>query len=107
VNVLARPFVIRRNTFDPVMDREEERGYNEGRIKGWAAGSAVPDVHFDAKSGRTIEARKAFRLTLRQLADRYVFGRWSEDPLEARLQQSGYIIDLAGAGMRHGLIVAE
>ncbi len=102
VSLFAKRFVIRKNAFDPVMDREEALGYNEGLIKGWAAGAGVP-----RRFMRDKDVRKAYRIALRRLADRRDTGPWSTNEDEARLQQSGYVIELAAAGVRHGLIVAE
>jgi len=84
------------------MDREEALGYNEGLIKGWAAGSGVPHRFM-----RDQEVRKAYRIALRRLADRTISGSWSRDADEARLQQWSYVVDLAAAGMREGLIVPD
>jgi hypothetical protein len=43
IDVFLKRFVIRTNVWDPVMDREEALGYNEGLIKGWGVGDAVPE----------------------------------------------------------------
>jgi hypothetical protein len=107
VTRFAKRFVIRRNAFDPVMDREEALGYNEGLTKGWAAGSAVPETFFDANSNKVIDKKKAYSIALRRLAGRYDSGPWSRNPDEARLQQVAYVIELAAAGLRQGLIVPE
>jgi hypothetical protein len=56
---------------------------------------------------RDKEVRKAYRIALRRLAGRHDAGAWSQNADEARLQQSGYVIELAAAGVRHGLILAE
>jgi len=105
VQLFVKRFVIRRNKFDPVMDREEALGYNEGLIKGWAAGAGVPEKLFSHRFNE--DKKKAYRIALRRLANRHDTGSWSRDADEARLQQSGYVIELAAAGMRHGLIVPE
>jgi hypothetical protein len=102
INLFAKRFVIRKNRFDPVMDREEALGYNEGLIKGWGAGAGVPHRFMRDK-----EVRKAYRIALRRLADRRPSGPWSRNADEARLQQWSYVVDLAAAGMREGLIVPE
>ncbi|HMQ05049.1 MAG TPA: hypothetical protein PKD26_14105 [Pyrinomonadaceae bacterium] len=107
VHLFAKRFVIRKNVFDPVMDREEALGYNEGLIKGWGTGSAVPDAFFDFSTGKVVDKRKSFRIALRKLAGRRDSGGWSRNADEARLQQSSYVIELAAAGLRHGLIVVE
>lgn len=107
VSRFGKPFVIRTNAWDSVMDREETMGYNEGLIKGWGAGSAVPETFYDAASDKLVDKKKAYRIALRRLAGITAHGEWSTNWDEAALQQSNYVIYLAGAGVRHGLIVAE
>jgi hypothetical protein len=107
VQRFAKRFVIRRNAFDSVMDREEALGYNEGLIKGWAAGSAVWEKYYDARLGKVVDKKKAYRIALRRLADRHDSSPWSANEDMARLQQVDYVINLAAAGLKHGLIVPE
>lgn len=104
---LAKPFVIRTNAFDPVMDREEALGYNEGLTKGWAVGSAVWETFYDSRLDKVVDKKKSYRIALRRLAGRHDSGEWSRNWDEARLQQDNYVIELAGAGIRNGLIVPE
>jgi hypothetical protein len=87
------------------MDREEALGYNEGLIKGWGVGAGVPEKLFTHRLNQ--EKKKAYRIALRRLANRHDTGPWSTNEDMARLQQSGYVIELAAAGIRHGLIVPE
>jgi hypothetical protein len=105
VRLFVKRFVIRRNKFDTVMDREEALGYNEGLIKGWGVGSGVPEKLFAHRSNQ--EKKKAYRIALRRLAKRHDSGPWSANEDMARLQQSGYVIELAAAGLRRGLIVPQ
>ncbi len=51
--------------------------------------------------------KKTFRMTLRNAANRHGSREWSRNDDEARQQQVSYVIQLAGAGIRSGLIVAE
>ena len=107
VQGFAVKFVIRKNVWDSVMDREEALGYNEGLIKGWAAGSAVWETWYDKNQNKVVDKKKDYRIALRRLANIHADGEWSRNPDEARLQQRNYVIELAAAGMRHGLIVME
>lgn len=107
VQRFAMRFVVRRNAFDPVMDREEALGYNEGLIKGWGVGIGIPDLKALTTIKMVEDKKKAYRIALRRLANRHDDGPWSRNADEAKLQQVGYVIDLAAAGVRHGLIVAE
>ena len=59
-------------------------------------GSALPE-----------NAKKAYRIKLRNLADIHGSGRWSRNSDEAYLEQRNYVIELAGAGVRNGVIKAE
>ncbi len=96
VTRFGRRFVVNANAFDPVATREEALGYNKGLLTGFAAGHSTPEP-----------MRKSFRIALRKLAGRTDSGDWARDDDVARLQQVGYVIELAAAGVRHGLIVAE
>ena len=107
VQRFAKRFVIRRYVWDPVMDREEALGYNEGLIKGWAAGSAVPETWYDKDLNKVVDKKKAYRIALRRLANIHADGDWSRNFDEAALQQRNYVIELAGPGLHHGLIVPE
>src|SRR5262249_20258348 len=68
IRLFVKRFVIRRNKFDTVMDREEALGYNEGLIKGWAVGASVPEKLFSHRLNQ--EKKKAYRIALRRLANR-------------------------------------
>jgi hypothetical protein len=103
----AMPFPVRRNAFDSLADREEALGYNEGLTKGWAAGNGVPETFYDQKSKQTIDPKKQYRIALRRLAGRTDSGSWSTNENEKRLQQRNYVIELAAAGVKNGLIVME
>lgn len=107
VHRFAKRFVIRKNAFDSVADREEALGYNEGLIKGWAAGNGVPETYYEKSLDKVIDKKKSYRIALRRLAGRTDSGPWSNNEDVARLQQTGYVIELAAAGVRHGLIVME
>ena len=107
VSVFAKPFVIRKNAFAPSLDREEALSYNEGLIKGWAAGEGVWESFYDKSQDKVIDKKQSYRIALRKLAGRRDSGSWSRDPDRARLQQSSYVIELAGAGIKHGLILPE
>ena len=87
--------VIPRNHFVPQADRVEAVAHNEGLFIGYALGM-----------GGTAEGKKAFRIALRKLAARTDNAAWSQNADEARLQQIDYVISLASAGVKHGLIVA-
>ena len=96
VTRFGKRFVVNANSFDAGATREETIGYNEGLVAGFAAGYATSD-----------EQAKNFRIALRKLAGRADAGDWARDSDVARLQQVGYVIALAGAGVRHGLLVSE
>ena len=94
VSRFGRRYVVNPNAFDPIASKEETVGYNEGLVAGFAAGRATPDP-----------MKKKFRIVLRRLARRTDSGDWSRNDDAARLQQVSYVIDLAGAAVRSGLIV--
>lgn len=75
------------------MDSIRVTAYNGGLKTGYRAGSALPAA-----------AKKAYRITLRKLANRHDAGQWSKNEDQARLQQVDYVIALASAGLRHGFI---
>jgi hypothetical protein len=105
--VLAMPFVIRKNKFDPVMDREEALGYNEGLRMGWGVGFMVPEYDRWNPTAKDLNFKRAYRIALRRLAGISASGPWSTHPDEARFQQRSYVVYLAAAGLRIGLIVPE
>ncbi|MBK8913150.1 MAG: hypothetical protein IPM64_00875 [Phycisphaerales bacterium] len=88
--------VVLRNHFVPEADRVEAVAHNEGLFVGFALGM-----------GGKAEGKKAFRIALRKLAGRVDDAPWSRDADEARLQQVDYVISLASAGVKHGLIVGK
>jgi len=106
VRLFAMPFAIRRNSFAPELDREEAMSFNEGLIKGWATGNAVPN-NFIMDHLSEKDKKKIYRIALRQLANRHDSAAWSKDQDEARNQQISYVIQLAGAGLKNGMIVPE
>jgi hypothetical protein len=95
-SIFGRPYVVRANSWDARMDVEETLGLNEGLHKGFGLGSATPE-----------DRKKGYRIALRRLAGRHDAGPWSRNSDEAHLQQRNYVLELAGAGVRQGLIVAE
>ncbi|MGI6419859.1 MAG: hypothetical protein ACOX1P_29845 [Thermoguttaceae bacterium] len=84
---------LRINAADEAMDSIRVTAYNGGLKTGFRAGSALPAA-----------AKKAYRITLRKLANRQDAGQWSKNEDQARLQQVDYVIALATAGLRHGVI---
>lgn len=95
VGLFRRPF-LRINKFDEAMDRIRVVSYHGGLKAGFGAGSALP-----------ADARKAYRIELRRLAGRRDSGAWSRNADVARNQQISYVIELASAGMRKGLIAPQ
>lgn len=87
-----RPF-IHINDFDEATDVIRVNAYHRGLKVGFAKGAALP-----------ADAKKAYRIKLRQLAGLHISGNWSRDNDEARKQQSSYVIELAAAGRRHGIV---
>jgi hypothetical protein len=81
------------NSWDRGVAVSEAEGYNKGLVAGYVLGSGAPD-----------NAKKAYRAKLRQLANVHITGAWSSNADEAYLQQTGYVIALAAAGVRYGLI---
>jgi hypothetical protein len=67
----------------------------------------MPTIDNDVRNGKKALSKKVFRTNLRNLAHPQHTGDWSRNPDMARTQQSHYVIELAGAGIRYGLIVAE
>jgi hypothetical protein len=84
------------NAFDQATAVAGANGYNKGLVAGFAAGSGLPE-----------NTRKAYRIQLRKLAGITSDGAWSKNPNEARLQQRNYVIELASAGLKHGVIKGE
>jgi hypothetical protein len=84
------------NAWDQGISVAAYEGYNSGLKTGFGMGSALPE-----------NAKKAYRIKLRNLADIHGSGRWSRNSDEAYLQQRNYVIELAGAGVRNGVIKAE
>ena len=91
-NNFQRPF-LRINKVDEQMDVIRVRSYHGGLKTGFGAGSALP-----------AEARKGYRIALRKLAGRRDSGQWSRNQDDARNQQISYVIDLAAAAVRSGVI---
>jgi hypothetical protein len=96
VNILAQRYVVRTNTVDPDADVIEANAFNDGLVKGFALGSSASD-----------DAKKGYRIHLRKLAGISAAGDWSRNADEAHLQQSNYVVYLASAAMRYGVIKAE
>lgn len=88
--------VIYTNNFDPGIDRIEAVAFNEGLVSGFSLGSSGPE-----------ENKKKYRIALRKLAKRTDTAPWSRDEDLARAQQVDYVVALAGAGVKSGLLVAE
>ncbi len=87
--------LLRINKFDEQMDVIRVRAYHGGVKSGYGTGTAMPP-----------NAKKAYRIKLRSLAGRRDSGPWSRNSDEARLQQISYVIELAAAGVRGGLLRA-
>jgi hypothetical protein len=94
--IFAKRRAIATNRFDPAVNVQEALGNNEGLKNGFAFGASLPE-----------EAKKFYRIVLRKLAGRHSAAPWSTNADEAYLQQRDYIIELAGAGRRANLIIAE
>jgi hypothetical protein len=84
-----------KNPWDQGVAVAEAKGYNNGLKTGFGMGNAVPD-----------DAKKAYRIQLRKLTRIHGSGPWSQNADEAYLQQRNYLIDLAAAGVRYGVIRA-
>ena len=95
VSHFQRP-LMRTNKFDEAMDVIRVRSYHGGLKTGFGAGSALPTG-----------VKRAYRAKLRSLAGRRDSGPWSADRDTARNQQVTYVIDLASAAMRNGVIKAQ
>jgi hypothetical protein len=109
-NILFIKNIVRTNVWDGVMDREEALGYNKGLHMGFAAGEGAEKTFiYDPRGAtrETIPVGKNYRIALRKLAGITAAGDWSRNDDEKRLQQRNYVIELASAGLKHGLIVPE
>ena len=85
---------IRINVFDEATNEIRVSAYMDGLPKGFVAGIAMPR-----------ETAKDYLKKLRQLAN--VFLPRADDWAGARNVQIGFVISLAAAGRKHGLIKAE
>jgi hypothetical protein len=84
------------NAWDQGISVAAYEGYNRGLVTGFKMGSYLQE-----------NAKKAFRIRLRSLADIHGSRAWSRNPDEAYLQQRDYVIELAAAGWKHGVFKSE
>jgi len=87
---------VRPNAWDDGIAIAAFEGYNRGLVTGFHLGSALND-----------NAKKAYRVKLRSLAEYHGPRAWSQNPDEANLQQSAYAIELAAAGRKYKLFKEE
>jgi hypothetical protein len=87
LTLFGRRRVLRTNEFDPQTDVIRAEAYNKGLIVGYLTGY-----------GATDDLAKTFLHTLRGLAGGVQAGRWY------RTDQISYVIDLAGAARKHGIV---
>ncbi len=95
VSLFRRPH-LNINAFDSEMDSIRVNSYHEGLKKGFLAGTILPK-----------EAKKTFSKALRKAGNVTGPKEWSRDWDVARNQQVSYVIEMAAAGRRYGLIKPE
>jgi len=84
------------NAWDQGISVAAYEGYNRGLVAGFQMGDFLPE-----------DAKKAFRIRLRNLADRHDSGPWSGNSDTAYLQQRDYVIELAAAGLKDGVLKVD
>ena len=94
VPLFRRPY-LSINKFDEQMNSIRVNSYHAGLKTGFLAGMVLPE-----------DGKKAYRAKIRRAGNVTGPKEWSRDDDVARNQQVSYVIDMAAAGRRYGIIAA-
>jgi len=92
VSLFQRPYLT-INHFDEAMNSIRVNSYHEGLKKGFLAGRVLPD-----------EFKKEYIKKIRNAGNVHSVKEWSHDDELKRLQEINYVIDMASAARRYGII---
>jgi hypothetical protein len=95
VPLFRRP-LLRINKFDETMDVIRVNSYHEGLKRGFLTGTVLSE-----------ETRKAYRRKIKEAGNVHGPSEWSRNDDEKRNQQISYVIAMAGAARRYGIIKEE
>ena len=94
VPLFRRPY-LSINKFDEQMNSIRVNSYHAGLKTGFLAGMVLPE-----------DGKKAYRAKIRRAGNVTGPKEWSRDDDVARNQQVSYVIEMAAAGRRYGIIAA-
>lgn len=95
VPLFQRP-LLRINKYDEAMDSIRVNSFHGGLKRGFLAGKVLPE-----------DAKKEYRKKIRQAGNVHGPKEWSQDDDTKRNQQISYVIDMASAARRYGIIKPE